>query len=86
MQKKHKDEFINELIDEERNKMEEKMAIQIAIDYLSGMTDRSFNDLAIRTGFMKHDQIQDAHRGGKPSESVLKLIYNLEQADEHDMD
>lgn len=84
--KKHKDEFINELIDEERNKMEEKMAIQIAIDYLSGMTDRSFNDLAIRTGFMKHDQIQDAHRGEKPSESVLKLIYNLEQADEHDMD
>ena len=84
--KKHKDEFINKLIDEERNKMEEKMAIQIAIDYLSGMTDRSFNDLEIRTGFMKHDQSQDAHRGGKPSESVLKLMYNLEQADEHDMD
>ena len=57
------------------------MAMQVAIDYLSGMTDRSFNDLAVRTGYMNYDQIHNATRGGKPSENVVKLIYNMQQED-----
>lgn len=53
---------IKDLIDEERGKMEEKMAIQLSIDYLSGMTDRGFNELAVRTGFMKKEDLSDKDR------------------------
>ena len=60
-----KQEFIERLIHEERSKMEEKMAIQLSIDYLSGMTDRSFNNLAIKTGYMTHEQVFEAKRSGK---------------------
>lgn len=62
--------------------MEEKMAIQLSIDYLSGMTDRSFNNLAIKTGYMTHEQVFEAKRSGKPSESVLKHLKNLEESEE----
>lgn len=67
---KKQEEFIAKLIEEERGKMEEKMAAQIAIDYLSGMTDRSFNDLAIRTGYMTYEQVFEAKRDMKASQSV----------------
>ncbi len=70
---KHKEEFIEILIAEERSNMEEKMAIQLAIDYLSGMTDRSFNDLAIKMGFMTRDQITNAKRGGSSSNVIHHL-------------
>lgn len=75
-----KDEFINLLIEEERKKMEEKMAKQLAIDYLSGMTDRSFNDVAIKTGFMKYKDVNLAKRSSKPSQSVIVNSKALEDA------
>ncbi len=59
---KQKEEFINMLIVEEREKMEEKMAIQLAIDYIGGMTDQSFNDLAQKTGFIKGRKFKNPHR------------------------
>ena len=77
-------EFVERLIHEERSKMEEKMAIQLSIDYLSGMTDRSFNNLAIKTGFMTYEQIFEAKRSLKPSESVLKHISNLEESEQEE--
>ena len=71
--KKHRDEIIQERIEQARNNMEEKMAYQLAIDYISGMTDRSFNDLAIRTGYMSYDDL-DTKRGTTRSSSVVDLI------------
>ena len=71
--KKHRDEIIQERIEQARNNMEEKMAYQLAIDYISGMTDRSFNDLAIRTGYMSYDEL-DTKRGTTRSSSVVDLI------------
>lgn len=71
--KKHRDEIIQERIEQARNNREEKMAYQLAIDYISGMTDRSFNDLAIRTGYMSYDDL-DTKRGTTRSSSVVDLI------------
>ena len=71
--KKHRDEIIQKRIEQARNNMEEKMAYQLAIDYISGMTDRSFNDLAIRTGYMSYDDL-DTKRGTTRSSSVVDLI------------
>ena len=50
------------MIDEERGKREEKIAIQLSIDDLSGMTDRGCNELAVRTGFMKKEDLSDKDR------------------------
>ena len=82
--RKKKQEFIEELIREEREKMEEKMAIQLSIDYISGMTDRSFNDLAIKTGFMTVEQVREAERGQKSSETVLGNLQELTQGSDQD--
>ena len=84
--KARKQEFIEKLIFEERSKMEEKMAIQLSIDYLSGMTDRSFNVLAIRTGFMTPEQIFEAKRSGKGSESVQRHMKALEEDKTDDLE
>jgi len=37
------------------------------------MTDRSFNDLAIKMGFMTRDQITNAKRGGSSSNVIHHL-------------
>ena len=79
--KEHNEEFIAELVEEERNKMEEKMAKQLAIDYLSGMTDRGFNAVAIKTGYMTYEQVWNGSRGGT-SQSVSKLVAALERAEQ----
>ena len=55
--------LINKLTFMERSKMEEKMAAQMAIDYLSGMTDRGFNELAIQTGLVDKDIVRNSKRG-----------------------
>ena len=67
------DEIIQKRIEQARNNMEEAMAYQLAIDYISGMTDRSFNDLAIRTGYMSYDDL-NTKRGRTRSSSVVDLI------------
>ena len=71
--KKHRDEIIQKRIEQARNNMEERVAYQLAIDYISGMTDRSFNDLAIRTGYMSYDDL-NTKRGTTRSSSVVDLI------------
>lgn len=70
---KHRDEIIQNRIEQARNNMEDAMTYQLAIDYISGMTDRSFNDLAIRTGYMTYDDL-NAKRGTTRSASVMDLI------------
>lgn len=70
----YKEEFIKEQVEQERMNMEEKMAKQLAIDYISGMTDRAFNDLAIKIGYMKQEDLNLSKREKKASKSVTKLI------------
>ncbi len=70
---KHRDEIIQNRIEQARNNIEDAMSYQLAIDYISGMTDRSFNDLAIKTGYMKYEDL-DAKRGTTRSASVMDLI------------
>lgn len=74
-------EIVNRLVDIERQKMEEKMAIQLAIDYLSGMTDKGFNELAVQTGYMRSDDLKtervDASSALQENEIVKKLVDDM---------
>ena len=61
-------------IEQGLNDIEKKMAVQLASDYLAGMTDRSFVDLATKTGYLPKDLTQKGVRGKIKSENVVKLI------------
>lgn len=69
--------FIQDLIEAERNKMEEKMAIQVSIDYLSGMSDNAFNELAIRTGCLDRRNIDETERVSKEDAENDEILANL---------
>lgn len=73
--------IIADFVAEERKHMEERMATQMAIDYLAGMTDRSFNDLAIETGFLRRNIEKKGVRGSKASESVQAVLKEHERAE-----
>lgn len=53
------EEFIQDLIKQERESMEMHMAIQSATDYISGMSDTAFTELALRTGVMSKEQLEE---------------------------
>lgn len=74
-----KEEFINEEIQTELNDMEYKMALQLSSDYLAGMSDKTFIDLAIKTEHFKQETVDKAERGVIPSESVKKLVSNIDE-------
>lgn len=74
-----KDEFINAEIQTELNNMEYKMALQLSSDYLAGMSDKTFIDLAIKTEHFKQETVDNAERGVVLSESVKKLVDNIEE-------
>lgn len=58
-----KEEYINRKIEEEHNDMEHKMALQLSVKYFAQMTDRSFEDIGIRTGYLPEDLRKNAKRG-----------------------
>lgn len=72
-----KEEFINIKIEEQLKQMEQKMAIQLASDYIAGMTDRSFADIAIKTGHLSPEVLENGVRGVIESENVNNLIKDL---------
>lgn len=74
-----KEEFINGEIQTELNDMEYKMALQLSSEYLAGMSDKTFIDLAIKTEHFQQETIDKAERGVIPSESVIKLVNNIEE-------
>lgn len=74
-----KEEFIAIKIQEQLGQIEQKMAIQIASDYIAGMTDRSFADIAIKTGYLSPEVLENGVRGAIESENVNKLIQNLQE-------
>lgn len=70
-----KEQIIQNLVDEERKKIVEKMAVQLSMDYVSGMTDEGIKDLAIDLGYMTQKEYEEARneRGGEASENIKKL-------------
>ena len=75
-----KELVIQQLVDQERQKMEEKMAVQLSIDYLAGMTDRAFNELAIQTGYMVKEDLQTERVDGNPALQRNKKVEELSKA------
>ena len=59
--------------------MERKMAIQLSTDYLAGMTDRSFAEIAIQTGHLLPDVLKNGVRGTTESEQVNLILKNLKE-------
>ncbi len=81
----HKVEFIGKLVEEERKNMEEKLAIQMAVDYLGGMTDQSLSELAIKTGIIPRESIINGTRG-RVSENVLYHLNRLGEDNPGELD
>lgn len=76
-----REDFTRALVARERERMEEKMAIQYAVDYISGMSDDAFNELAIQTGVMDRSTLIDAERippeEAQENRVVNSLIQNM---------
>lgn len=81
-----KELIIQQLIEEERQKMEEKMAIQLSIDYLAGMSDRAFNELAIQTGYMTKEDLQTERVDGNLMLQRNKKVEELSKAMKESID
>ena len=60
--------------------MEEKLAVQLSIDYLAGMTDRGFNELAIQTGYMTKEDLQTERVDGNTALQQNKKVEELSRA------
>ncbi len=71
--------FTQALIARERERMEEKMAVQYAVDYISGMSDDAFNELAIQTGLMDRSTLTDAVRIPPEEAQQNRVVNNLIQ-------
>lgn len=74
-----KEEFIGKKIEHELKTMEEKMAIQLSTDYLAGMTDKSFIEVAVKTGYLSPEVVPNAVRGTILSDNVQKLMNNIDK-------
>lgn len=73
-----KEEFISRKIEQELRTMEQKMAIQLSTDYLAGMTDKSFIDVAIKTGYLSPEVVANASRGTILSDQVQQLMTKID--------
>ena len=71
-----KEEYIALKTEQGLANIEEKMALQLSSDYLAGMTDRSFNDVAVKTGYITQESLQNSVR----VQSSSKTIQNLADA------
>lgn len=76
-----REEFISQKIQSELNQMERKMAIQLSTDYLAGMTDRSFAEISIQTGYLSPDVLKNGVRGLVESEQVNQLLKGLKETE-----
>lgn len=79
-----KEEVIQRLIEREREFMERHMAMQVATDYISGMSDNAFTELAIRTGVLSKEELEKTTTRIPPEEAadnhvVAELARNMEQ-------
>lgn len=79
-----REEFTQNLIEQEREHMEMHMAIQAATDYISGMSDNAFAELAIRTGVLSKEDLEKTSTRISPEEAgdnhvVAQLVKAMEQ-------
>lgn len=84
-----KDEIIKKLIATERDDMERHLAIQVATDYISGMSDTAFSELAVRTGVLTKEELENAKTRIPPEEAadnhvVAQLVKNMELVEDAD--
>ena len=70
-------EFSDGKIEQELDNMEQKMAIQLSTDYLAGMTDKSFIEVAMKTGFLEPEVVENAARGTILSDQVQQLVNQI---------
>lgn len=73
-----KEEYIGLKIQEELGTMEQKMAMQLATDYLAGMSDRTFIQVAVKTGVLNPEVVRKGERGIILSENVQQLMTKLD--------
>lgn len=73
-----KEEFISSKIEEGLKTMEEKMAVQLSTDYLAGMTDKSFVDVAEKTGHLNPEVVKNSERGTALSNQVQQLMKKID--------
>lgn len=81
-----REEIIQKLIATERNFMERHMAMQVATDYISGMSDNAFTELAIRTGVLSKEELEKTTTRIPPEEAadnhvVAQLARDMEQGE-----
>ena len=54
------------------------MAIQLSTDYLAGMSDKSFIDVAIKTGHFTPEIVENAERGATESVQVKQIMAKMD--------
>ena len=82
-------ELISELVANARENMEKLMSIQIATDYISGMSDTAFTELALRTGVLSKEELESTQTRIPPEEAadnhvVSQLAKNMDLPDKND--
>ena len=70
--------FTQELAKVERQNMEYKIAEAIVADYLAGMTDNTFKQVAIEYGGASRQNIENSQRNVGKSSSVQEALKHLE--------
>ena len=80
----NKEEFISELVKKDRENMEIKMAEEMVSDYLAGMTDLSYRELAINLGFVSSEAIKNAERGAISS-GIKETLATYKKEEEKEM-
>ena len=68
------EEVVQNLIEHERQFMERHMAMQVATDYISGMSDNAFTELALRTGVLSKEELEKTTTRIPPHEAAENHI------------
>lgn len=80
-----KEEYINRKIEEEHNDMEHKMALQLSVKYFAQITDRSFEDIGIKTGHLPEDLRKKAKRGVIESKQADNYVKDIQQTSQKEI-
>lgn len=68
------EKYIEEQIQEERNEIEEKVAMQICIDYIAGRSNKGIKDLLDKTGILSKRKIDREDRPNKKGNRVVQKL------------
>ena len=80
--KENLESYIQEQIDRERENIEDKVAIQICIDYIAGRSNSGIRDLLDKTGILPKRKIEKENKPNKKGNRVVqKLSADLRSED-----